>query len=93
MSILLSETKIETSLAELENWQYGNKKINKVYTFDSYMESIDFINSVAKKAEEVNHHPDLIVGYCKINIEITSHDQGGVTTGCIDLAKSIESIK
>ena len=93
MSKLLSETQIETSLAELENWQYGNKKINKVYTFDSYMESIDFINSVAKKAEEVNHHPDLTVGYCKINIEITSHDLGGVTTGCIELAQSIESIK
>ena len=93
MSTLLSEIQIETSLAELNNWQYGNKKINKVYTFDSYMESIDFINSVAKKAEEVNHHPDLTVGYCKINIEITSHDLGGVTTGCIELAQSIESIK
>ena len=93
MSTLLSEIQIETSLAELNNWQYGNKKINKVYTVASYMESIDFINSVAKKAEEVNHHPDLTVGYCKINIEITSHDLGGVTTGCIGLAKSIESIK
>ena len=93
MSTLLSEIQIETSLAELNNWQYGNKKINKVFTFSSYMESIDFINSVAKKAEEVNHHPDLTVGYCKINIEITSHDLGGVTTGCVDLAKSIDSIK
>ena len=93
MSKLLNDIELETSLAELKNWQYGNKKINKVYTFASYMESIDFINSVAKKAEEVNHHPDLTVGYCKINIEITSHDLGGVTTGCIDLAKSIESIK
>jgi 4a-hydroxytetrahydrobiopterin dehydratase len=93
MSILSSETQIETSLAELENWQYGNKKINKVFAFDSYMESIDFINFVAQKAEEVNHHPDLTVGYCKINIEITSHDLGGVTTGCIDLAKSIDSIR
>ena len=93
MSILLSETQIETSLAELENWQYGNKKINKVFTFSSYMESIDFINYVAKKAEEINHHPDLTVGYCKINIELTSHDLGGVTTGCIDLAKSIDSIR
>ena len=93
MSTLLSEIQIETSLAELNNWQYGNKKINKVFTFSSYMESIDFINSVAKKAEEINHHPDLTVGYCKINIELTSHDLGGVTTGCIDLAKSIDSIR
>ena len=93
MSTLLNEIQIETSLAELNNWQYGNKKINKVFTFSSYMDSIDFINSVAKKAEEVNHHPDLTVGYCNINIEITSHDLGGVTTGCIDLAKSIDSIR
>ena len=93
MNKLLNDIESETSLAELKNWRYGNKKINKVYTFDSYMGSIDIINSVAKKAEEFNHHPDLTVGYCKINIEITSHDLGGVTTGCIDLAKSIESIK
>ncbi len=92
MGKLLNNIELEASLAELKDWQYGNKKINKVYTFDSYMESIDFINSVAKKAEEVSHHPDITVGYCKINIEITSHDLGGVTTGCIDLAKSIESI-
>ena len=93
MSTLLSEIQIETSLAELNNWQYGNKKINKVFTFSSYMESIDFINSVAKKAEEINHHPDLTVGYCKIKIDLTSHDLRGVTTGCIDLAKSIDSIR
>ena len=93
MNKLLNDIELETSLAELKNWQYGNKKINKVYTFVSYMESIDFINSVAQKAEEVNHHPDLTVGYCKINIEIKSHDLGGVTTGCIDFAKSIDSIR
>ena len=93
MSTLLSEIQIETSLAELNNWQYGNKKINKVFTFSSYMESIDFINSVAKKAEEINHHPDLSVGHCKIKIELTSHDLGGVSISCIDLAKSIDSIR
>ena len=93
MSTLLSEIQIETSLAELNNWQYGNKKINKVFTFSSYMESIDFINSVAKKAEEINHHPDLTVGYCKINIELKSHDLGGVSISCIDLAKRIDSIR
>ena len=93
MSKLLNKVEIENSLRVLNNWQYGNKKLHKVFTFKSYMESIDFINSVAKKAEEVNHHPDLIVGYCKVNIELTSHDLGGVTIGCIDLAKSIDSLQ
>ena len=93
MSKLLNDIELETSLAKIKNWQYGNKKINKVFTFSSYMESIDFINSVAKKAEEINHHPDLSVWYCKINVELTSHDLGGVSISCIDLAMSIDSIR
>ena len=32
MNKLLNDIESETSLAELKNWQYGNKKINKVYT-------------------------------------------------------------
>ena len=92
MSKLLNKIEIETGLAGLKNWKYENRKLHKVFTFNSYMESIEFINSVAEKAEEINHHPDMIVGYCKINIELTSHDLGGVTIGCMGLAKSIESL-
>jgi 4a-hydroxytetrahydrobiopterin dehydratase len=51
------------------------------------MDSIAFINRLAELAEEANHHPDMIVGWCKIEIAFTSHDQGGVTTACIEMAK------
>ena len=47
---------------------------------------------LSKKAEQLNHHPDLIVGYCQITIEFTSHDLGGVTEDCLNMAKYIDSI-
>jgi len=56
------------------------------------MDSIKFINEVAVKAEELNHHPDMIVGWCEIEISFMSHDKGGVTFDCIDMAKFVESI-
>ena len=52
----------------------------------------DYINLVAEKAEENNHHPDLVVGWCKISLVFTSHDLGGVTQLCIKMAKEAEKI-
>ena len=34
----------------------------------------------------------MIVGWCKIKISLTSHDLGGVTQKCIEMAKFVNSI-
>ena len=44
------------------------------------------------KSEELNHHPDMIVGWCEIKISFTSHDKGGVTYTCIKMAEFVDSI-
>ena len=92
MNKLLSKKVVQNDLNNLNGWMYDNNKIKKELQFQSYMDSIDFIKSVAKKAEQLNHHPNLIVGYCKVVIEFTSHDLGGVTVDCLKLAKYIDSI-
>jgi 4a-hydroxytetrahydrobiopterin dehydratase len=54
------------------------------------MEGIEFVNILAVKAEEVNHHPDLEISWCRVKVTYTSHDQGGVTQQCISMAKMVE---
>ena len=66
------------------------KKINKTFKFTKYMESIDFVQKVAILAEKNNHHPDINIAWCTINISITSHELGGVSTKCINLATGID---
>ena len=92
MNSLRSIKEIENDLLKLNDWIYKDNKIKKELKFDSYMQSIDFINVLSKKAEQLNHHPDLVVGYCQITIEFTSHDLGGVTADCLNMAKYIDSI-
>ena len=89
---LLSKEQIEKNLKVLNNWFIVDKAIKKKLEFSSYMDSIKFINKVAAKAEELNHHPDMIVGWCEIEISFMSHDKGGVTFDCIEMVKFVESI-
>lgn len=89
---LLNKKQIEKNLQGLDNWFISEKVIKKKLKFNSYMDSIKFINEVATKAEELNHHPDMIVGWCEIEISFMSHDKGGITFDCIDMAKFVESI-
>ena len=91
MSELLSDKDINSELEKLNDWSYDGVKISKEIRFKTYMDSIDLINLIAKEAERVNHHPDMKVGYCKIVVDFTSHDLGGVTKGCIQMAKYIDT--
>ena len=91
MSELLSDKDMNSELGKLNDWSYDGVKISKEIRFKTYMESIDMINLIAKEAERANHHPDMKVGYCKIVVDFTSHDLGGVTKGCIQMAKYIDT--
>ena len=88
----LSISDIQYAISDLNGWEFKNNAIHKIFTFESYLNSIAFINRLAEIAEEKNHHPDMVVGWCKIDVAFTSHDQGGVTTACINMAKKIESV-
>ena len=88
----LSEEKIRTAVKELPSWEFTKNLIQKEFTFDTYMAGIDFVNRIAVKAEEQNHHPDLVIGWCQVKVALTSHDSGGVTERDFRMAKVVDGI-
>lgn len=74
-------------------WFEKNNAISKSFEFENYSQSIDFINSVAVLAEKENHHPDILIEYCKVTITLSTHDVGGITEKDYNLAKLIDHIK
>ena len=89
--MLLHPDEIQKSISTY-GWDYKDKQLCKSFEFDAYLDGIEFINKIAPLAEKLNHHPDIQLGYCKVDISISSHDFGGVTTKCINLATSIEAL-
>ena len=89
--MLISRDEIEKSISNY-GWKWVDNTITKSFVFNSYMESISFVNTVAEISERMNHHSDLHISYCKIKVSISSHDLGGVSTKCINLATQIDQI-
>jgi len=88
----LNLTQIKKDLNDLPGWDFTNESIHKDLSFDSYLDGIAFVNQIAVKAEEQNHHPDLEVGWCRVKVAFTSHDSGGVTDRDIRMAHEVSRL-
>ena len=89
--MLIAPDGINKSLSN-KGWSYADQIISKSFNFDTYMEGINFVNKTAELAEANNHHPNITIGWCHVHVSISSHDLGGVTTKCINLATGIDLI-
>ncbi len=89
---LLSKEEIVKNLEQLPGWNYANNALVKECTFAAYIDGISFVNRLAEKAEEQNHHPDLEIGWCRVGVTFTSHDSGGVTERDFRMAKEVENL-
>ena len=87
-----SETEIETSLGELPDWVREGDHIARQFVFADFVEAFGFMSSVALLAERANHHPEWSNVYNRVNIELTSHDAGGLTGRDFSLAGEIDKL-
>jgi 4a-hydroxytetrahydrobiopterin dehydratase len=76
---------IEKKLSALSNWTKirESSSIQRKIKFKDFKEAWNFMNLVAEKAEDV---------YNRVEIILSTHDQGGITNLDIELAKFIDSI-
>ena len=84
---VLSIDQINKSLKKINQWKFKDNMISRSFKFTSYMSGINFVHSLALISEKENHHPDILVGWCEVNVAFTSHDLGGVTEKCVKMAE------
>ena len=89
---LLNNEQINDELNNMDGWVYKDNKISKSYHFESYMDGINFVNILAKKAEELNHHPDLIIGWIEVYLIFNYHEKLFVKYYIINMAKTVEEL-
>ena len=94
----LTEQELEKKIKKMApEWKPGkNEKdvpfIQRVYHASKFMEGIDFVQKVAKAAEENNHHPDIIINYKRISIRYWTHTASGVTLADVQMAQKIDPL-
>jgi len=88
----LRDEAIHQGLAKLSGWSYQSKELRKKYTFSSFLPGIEFVNHIARAAEEAGHHPDITINYNVVGISLSTHSEGGVTEKDFDLARKVDQI-
>jgi len=66
-------------LTRLPGWGLEGAALVKSFRFETYLDGIEFVRRLAVAAEEMNHHPDLLIGWRKVTVTLTTHSAGAVT--------------
>lgn len=90
----LTQEELFAQLNGLDGWQLSEDGlfIKRVFKFPNFVAAFGFMSQVALLAEKINHHPNWSNVYNRVQIELTTHDQGGVTQKDIDLAQKINAL-
>ena len=71
-------------------WEIKNGKLNKTFIFSNFIEAFSFMTKIALYAEKLNHHPEWSNVYNKVEIDLTTHEAGGVSAKDFKLADLID---
>lgn len=71
---------LETLHRELGNdWKVVDEHhLTKKYTFPDFASALSFTNELGELAEDVGHHPEITLGWGKVEVELYTHKIDGL---------------
>jgi 4a-hydroxytetrahydrobiopterin dehydratase len=73
------------------DWNRKNdNRLTKTFLFPDFAAALAFVNRVGAIAEQQGHHPDIHLGWGRVEIETWTHDTGGITEKDLRLAGAID---
>jgi 4a-hydroxytetrahydrobiopterin dehydratase len=88
----LTTKQVSLHLKAIPNWSKRAHTILRTFKFEGFLKSIDYVNRIARKAQKMNHHPDIDIRFNKVTLTLTTHDEGGVTTKDFSLARQCDEV-
>ena len=73
-------------------WELTNNTLGRSLSFKSASASLDFTNRLATIAEQQQHHPSVFIDGPQLQIELYTHDTGGITEKDFVLAEEINTL-
>ncbi len=87
-----SEEQIADGLRDLPEWAEVGETIQRTYLFRDFVTSMRFVAAVGQHAEQVQHHPDMLIRYTKVTLTLATHDAGGITAKDFESARAYDSL-
>jgi 4a-hydroxytetrahydrobiopterin dehydratase len=86
-------TDVYHQLPEFANWTIVNEHhITRSFKFPDFKTALDFVNKIGDLAEQQGHHPDILLGWGKVEVTIWTHKIDGLTESDFILAAKIDQL-
>jgi 4a-hydroxytetrahydrobiopterin dehydratase len=90
----LTDGLLAESLASLPLWTHDPDRdaITRRFTFTDFNQAFGFMARVALLAEKADHHPEWSNVWNRVDVLLTTHDAGGLSTRDIQMAQAIDAL-
>lgn len=90
----LSGPALAHALQQVPLWtfQADAHAITRRWVFADFIEAFGFMTRVALAAQQRNHHPNWSNVYNQVQVQLSTHDAGGLTDQDIELARWIDAL-
>ena len=76
----------------LDDWRFFLGRLHTRFHTGSFTRGLELVTRITAAAEEADHHPDVVLTYPQVDVDLHSHDVHGVTSRDIALARRISEI-
>ncbi len=82
------------AISSISGWREveGRDAITKTYQFKNFSEAFGWMTRAALIAEQLNHHPEWFNVWNRVEVTLSTHDAGGLTTNDIELATRMDAL-
>ena len=86
----LTTAQLQHALDQLgSDWGLVDDKLHASFKFDNFVAAFGFMTQIALVAERMNHHPEWFNVYNRVDVDLTTHDAGGLTQLDVTLAEAM----
>ena len=66
-------------LKDFPGWSIRSGSIEKEFRFKSYLSGLEFACALGRIAESEDHHPDMLVGWRRVRVSLSTHAIKGLS--------------
>lgn len=82
----LEKTELDAALQRLPEWKVVDGKLSREFRFRDFADAFAFMSACALRIHALDHHPEWSNVYASVNVQLVTHDAGGITTRDVELA-------
>ena len=93
MAQVLDQQGVDAVLQSLHgDWSGTPQQLSRSIEFADFGAAVEFVNRLAPRCEELDHHPDLAIRWRWVDVVLSTHSAGGVTDKDSELAQIVDEV-